>query len=97
MERLGVISRVDEPTDWCAAMVVVPKADGKVHVCVDLTKLHKSMKRERYILPSVEQTLGQLAGSKVFSKLDANSGFWQIKLSRESAWLPYYPIWALLF
>ena len=87
MERLGVISPVDEPTDWCAAMVVVPKADGKVRICVDLTKLNESVKRERHILPSVEQTLGQLAGSKVFSKLDANSGFWQIKLSRESALL----------
>ena len=25
MESLGVISRVDSPTDWCASMVVVPK------------------------------------------------------------------------
>ena len=26
MERLGVISRIDTPTDWCAGMVVVPKS-----------------------------------------------------------------------
>ena len=37
--------------------------------------------------PAVEQTLAQLAGTRVFSKLDANSGFWQIPLSRESALL----------
>ena len=30
MESLGVISRVTEPTPWCAAMVVVPKASGAV-------------------------------------------------------------------
>ena len=24
MEQLGVISRVDDPSDWCAGMVVVP-------------------------------------------------------------------------
>ena len=32
----------------------------------------------------MEETLAQLAGAKVFSKLDANSGFWQIPLEEES-------------
>ena len=68
-------------------MVVVPKADVKVRICVDLTKLNESIQRERHILPSVEQTLGQLAGGQVFSKLDAHSGFWQIPLSKESSLL----------
>jgi hypothetical protein len=30
MEKLGVISRIDEPTEWCAGMVVVPKSSGQV-------------------------------------------------------------------
>lgn len=30
MEKLGVITRVDQPTKWCAPMVVVPKGNGKV-------------------------------------------------------------------
>ena len=85
MEELGVIFPVNQPTDWCAGMVVVPKANGKVRICVDLTKLNESVCRERHLLPSVEQTLGQIAGAKIFTKLDANSGFWQIPLSRESA------------
>ena len=33
MESMGVISKVDEPTPWCARMVVVPKKDGKVRMC----------------------------------------------------------------
>ena len=36
---------------------------------------------------AVEQSLAQLGGAKVFSKLDANSGFWQVKLDPESALL----------
>ena len=34
MESLGVISQVTEPTPWCAAMVVVPKPSGSIHMCV---------------------------------------------------------------
>ena len=29
MEKSGVISKVDIPTEWCTAMVVVPKPDGR--------------------------------------------------------------------
>ena len=45
------------------------------------------MQREvmRYPLPAVEQILAQLHGAKVFTKLDANSGFWQMPFLPESA------------
>ena len=79
MEELGVISKVDEPTDWCSGMVVVPKPGGGVRICVDLTKLNRFVKRERHLLPSVDHVLAQVGDAKVFSKLDANSGFWQIE------------------
>ena len=87
MQELGVISPLTEPTDWCAGMLVVPKSDGRVRICVDLTRLNKDVQSERHIIPSVEHTLAQLGGAKVFSKLDANSGFWQIKLAYKSSFL----------
>lgn len=88
MEQQGVISKVEEPTEWCAPMVAVPKRMGRgVRICSDLTELNKSVLRERHPLPSVENTLGQLAGARVFSKLDAKSGFWQIPLSKDSSLL----------
>ncbi|CAC5421311.1 unnamed protein product [Mytilus coruscus] len=57
MEKLGVISKVDEPTEWCAGMVVVPKSNGDVRICIDFTKLNESVKRENYPLPAVEESL----------------------------------------
>ena len=68
MEDLGVISSMNEPTDWCTGMVVVSKSDGNDRICIDLTKL---MQRKHHILPFVEQTLAQLG----VQKLDRNSGF----------------------
>ena len=80
MEGMGVITRVSQPTEWCAGMVVVPKANGKVRICVDL-KLNENVRRERYSLPAIDQNLAQVAQAKIFTKLDANSGFWQIPLT----------------
>ena len=85
MENMGVITKIKEPISWCAGMVVVPKPNGKVRICVDLTKLNESVCRERLILPAVDQTLAQIGEAKYFSKLDANSGYWQIELDPDSA------------
>ena len=84
MESLGIISKVDTPTPWCAGMVVVPKKDKTVRICVDLKPLNQSVLRETHPLPKVDDTLAQLTNAKVFSKLDANSGFWQIPLAEKS-------------
>ena len=46
MEELGVIAKVNQPTEWCSSMVVVPKDNSKVRICVDLTRLNESVRRE---------------------------------------------------
>ncbi len=84
MQKLGVISKVSEPTEWCCPMVIAPKPNGQIRICVDLTKLNESVKRERYQLPSVDETLSKLAGGRWYSKLDAANGFYQIQLAKES-------------
>ena len=78
-----VIFAVDQPTDWCAPMVVVPKGD-KVRICVDYTELNKVVRRNVHPMSDVETSLAKLGAGTVFTKLDANSGFWQIPLSEKS-------------
>ncbi|GFN90987.1 Pol polyprotein [Plakobranchus ocellatus] len=53
-----VISPVEEPTEWCSGIVVVPKADrSSVRICVDLTFLNKAVLREVHPLSSVDEDL----------------------------------------
>ncbi|XP_031427422.1 uncharacterized protein K02A2.6-like [Clupea harengus] len=85
MEEMGVLSPIEEATEWCSGMVVVPKPNGKIRICVDLTRLNENVCRERHILPSVDETLAKLAGARIFSKLDATAGFWQVPLHKDSA------------
>ena len=47
---------------------------------------------ELHPLLKVDETLAQLFGAAVFSKLDPNSGFWQIPLERESRFLTTFII-----
>ena len=48
---------------------------AKYEFCVDLTELNKAVQREDHSMPSVDQSLTKLGNSKIFFKLDANSGF----------------------
>ncbi|KAL5474581.1 hypothetical protein EMCRGX_G026549 [Ephydatia muelleri] len=83
MESMGVIFRVDGPSEWCAGMVVVTKKGSEsVRICVDLRPLNESVQRENFPLPKVDENLAQLSGATVFSKLDANCHFWQIPLAK---------------
>ncbi len=83
METLGVIAKVSVPTPWCAGMVPIPKESGSIRICVDLKALNENVLRETHPLPNVDD-LAQLSGATCFSKLDANSGFWEIPLASES-------------
>ena len=84
MESLGVISKVEKPSSWCAGMVVVPKKSGAIRICVDYRPLNENVLREVHPLPTVEENLSKLTGATVFSKLDSNCGFWQIPLEESS-------------
>ena len=79
-----MIERVDKPTKWCSPIVVVPKKNGTVRICGDFVKLNQAVLREVHPMPTTEETYAKLSGAKVVSKLDANSGFWQRKLSDNS-------------
>ena len=91
MEKLGVIAKVDQPTPWCAGMVVVLKKEGAIRICVDLKPLNENVLCEIHPLPKVDETLAQLSGATVFSKLDAISGFWQIPQRNRSCSPPSSP------
>ena len=86
MEEMGVIRKITEPTEWCHPIVLVTKPDSnKLRICLDLTKLNNCVKREYYQLPSVDETLAKIGNKgKIFSKLDANSGYWQMPLNERS-------------
>ncbi len=86
-EKLGVIEKTEGPTPWVSPVVVVPKKEGKIRVCVDMRQVNKSIKRERHITPTINEVINDLNGAKIFSKLDLNQGYNQLELAPESRYL----------
>nr|XP_058962028.1 uncharacterized protein K02A2.6-like [Pocillopora verrucosa] len=72
------------PTEWTSPLVVVPKPDGDIRICVDMRRANGAIERERHPIPTIEEFLHDLNGSTVFSKLDLRWGFHQIELDEES-------------
>jgi hypothetical protein len=59
----------------------------KIRLCIDPKNLNEAVKREHYPMKTIESVLTRLPEAKVFSTLDAVSGFWQIPLDEESSLL----------
>ena len=56
MENQQIISKLEGPIDWCSGMVVAPKPNKKVCICIDLTHPNKCVRRVRNILQSVDHS-----------------------------------------
>ena len=84
LENLQIIEKVTEPTDWVNSLVVVYKGD-KVRICIDPKDLNKAIKRQHFPILTIEEVLTRVHGSKIFTCLDANKGFYQIVLDEKSS------------
>ena len=87
MQKLGVITPVDEPTQWVSQLVMTLNKSGALRVCVDPRELNKALLREHYTLPILDETLHEIRDSRVFSLADLSSGYWHISLDKESSLL----------
>ncbi|CAI6364864.1 unnamed protein product [Macrosiphum euphorbiae] len=82
---LKVIERIASPTSWVSSIVIVKKKNNKLRICLDPRNLNRAISRSHYPLPTFEAVKTQLSGTKFFSTLDANSGFWMIPLDEKSS------------
>ena len=65
-----IIKDVDGPTPCVNPVVIVPKADGDIRLCVDMRRAIEVIPRGRQPIPTVDELLQSMDGSRVFSKLD---------------------------
>ena len=86
LEKANIITKVDRPTDWVSSMIVVEKAD-RLQIVLDPRDLNKAIKRQHFPSRTAEEISARVAGSTVFTTLDANVAFNQFILDEESSYL----------
>ena len=87
MECLGVITRIDEPTDWVSSITYVQKANGELRLCLDPCDLIEAICHNHHKMPTVEEVAHEFAHSHFFTKLDTHHGYWSIILDQDSSML----------
>jgi hypothetical protein len=65
---------------WGCPALFVKNKDGSLRMCVDYRPLNAVTIKNKYPLPRIDVLFDQLAGAKVFSKIDLRSGYHQIKI-----------------
>lgn len=85
MTRDEIISSVDYPTDWVNNVQIVEKPNGKLRICLDPKPLNECIKREHFLIPTIDDLTANMANKRVFSVFDLNSGFWHMELDANSS------------
>jgi hypothetical protein len=65
---------------WGAPVIFVPKKDGSQRLCVDYQTLNEVTVKNKYPLPRIDDLFNLLCGACVFSKIDLQSGYHQLKI-----------------
>jgi hypothetical protein len=65
---------------WGCPALFVKKKDQSLRLCVDYRRLNVITIKNKYPLPRIDILSDQLAGDKVFSKVNLHSGYHQIKI-----------------
>ena len=84
LEAQDIIEKVNDQTPWVSPVIVVPKPNGDIRLCVDMREANKAIMRERHPIPTVDEILYKMNGGEWFSKMDLRYGFHQLELEKQS-------------
>lgn len=80
--QVGFIYPLEQVT-WLSPIVIVPKKNGKLRICVDYRKLNAAIETDPFPLPFQDTLLDAVTGHQMYSFLDGFSKYNQILMAPE--------------
>ncbi|GBN15688.1 Retrovirus-related Pol polyprotein from transposon 412 [Araneus ventricosus] len=85
LEAAGIISK-SIASDWGSPLVVIPKGDGTVRLCVDYKAgVNDLLMNVNYPIKKIDEVLNSLGDSKYFCKLDLFKAYHHLQTDEESS------------
>ncbi|XP_073260499.1 uncharacterized protein [Populus alba] len=81
--KIGNLVTTKEIDKLVANVVVVPKKDGKIRVCVDYRDLNKASPKDYFPLPHIDILVDNATRNTIYSFMDGFSAYNQIKMAEE--------------
>ncbi|XP_026458954.1 uncharacterized protein LOC113359557 [Papaver somniferum] len=82
LQESGIIRKSHYP-QWISNMVVVPKKNVGVRICIDFSDLNKACPKDIFPLPSIDQLVESIVGNEALTLMDGYAGYNQIPLAPE--------------
>ena len=92
LQKLDIITPlgVDKIAEWCNSFVLVPKANGKVRLCLDLAWLNQALIRPIHRGPTLNDILPRPNNVKYMSIIDVSLGYHNLWLDTQSSYLTMF-------
>ncbi|GFO29556.1 Zinc knuckle domain containing protein [Plakobranchus ocellatus] len=87
LQDLDIIRKAEDPTPWISPIVIVPKGNYEIRICIDNRCANQAIQRERHVTPTLDDLINDLNGAMVFSKIDLKNGYHQLELDEESKYI----------
>jgi hypothetical protein len=83
IDKLPITSfcKLVEEAIWLSPIVVVPRTNGKLRICVDFGKLNATTKKDPYPLPFTDEVINTIVGHEVYTFLYGFFGYHQISIT----------------
>ncbi len=75
------------PVGVASYVVLVPKPDGSLRICINFSRVNKMLYRHHYPLPPCADLINQIAKHKFYAKIDLYNGFYNFDVDVEAQWL----------
>ncbi|XP_076035252.1 uncharacterized protein LOC143021537 [Oratosquilla oratoria] len=82
LQEVGIVEPSSSP--WGSPVVLVPKPDGSMRLCIDYRKVNAVTEPDSYPLPRIDDVSDEVGRAQWVTKLDLLQGYYQVRLSERS-------------
>ena len=75
------------PVGVASYVVLVPKPDGSLRICINFARVNKMLLKHHFPLPCCTDLLNQIARHKFYAKVDLKNGFYNFDVAESAKWM----------